>query len=264
LKDISAQKISALRFANGTALIAESGLVSLSNRAIDILRKKAANTQITDGEEVPKVLEEALREVRADQMSLYPQGAYAPDKWNDFFGRHCAFEIMLAHYQPDGTPRLYSMEPSECIVRKPTTHFTTSGCGADLAHYVLSEHAAPGMHHELGILIAILTVETVIRHNAYCDHPTRVGLIHKPCASMYGNIAAAMPLGDSSLPGANYSDPVMLALDEIEELAEIIRKTENETRTARNKKLLSRIRQRSLKIIRKSKGWVPAITQLKP
>lgn len=167
-KEVNPWKTNCLPFANRSVLVAESGMASLSSQAIDFLKQKCVGVRVKDEETVPNLVVQALRHVRDHQMSLYPRRRYSPEQWKKFFTTEASFELTVAYYDHQGLPHLITVDVSECVCRKPTEQFTTSGCGAELGHHILTEHCKAAMPQDLAVVIAIYTIESVIKHNPYC------------------------------------------------------------------------------------------------
>ena len=244
-------KISVIEFLNGKILVAESGDMPLSNRAVHNLRDSAKDCTIEDEETVPMLLQSAMCEARNSQISLYPSGTYTPEHWKAFFLGDSAAELVVGYYHFDKTPYLFSIDLAECIPRKPSRcHFVTSGIGSDLGQHLLIEYSKAEMDLRLGAVVAIHTVETVIKRNPYCNKPTRLGILRSPfiLPEFLSGIDTSKfhPFGPP--PFKNYKGHVEIyKQEEIEALAKIISKTDEETRADRNSKLLALLSERTEK-----------------
>jgi hypothetical protein len=62
-----------IEFANGKALVAESGSASLSASVIDLFQGRAAVRKIEDEMTIAKIAEESVREIR-NSLTLPPLG----------------------------------------------------------------------------------------------------------------------------------------------------------------------------------------------
>ena len=78
-KQPGANKIRVIEFANGKALVAESGSASLSASVIDLFQGKAAGRKIENEMTIAKIAEESVREIRNSLTSLHPNNT-SPDR----------------------------------------------------------------------------------------------------------------------------------------------------------------------------------------
>ena len=208
------QKIREIKFANGKALIAESGSASLSNNVIEFFQNKAKEKQIEDELTVAKLAEESVREIRGQITSLHPE-KNAPEDWQNYFLQdNNYFELMVAYYF-NGKPCLYKLNPLWCIPVKATSYFMTSGIASDLANYILTEHTEPAMDGNFARVIAIKVVQDAIEYVEGCGSPPRVATLH--------------------------SNPKILVYDYpkeyVDEIVNIVASVDRQTKSTRNKKI---------------------------
>lgn len=94
-----AKKITEVQFLNGKALIAESGSVALSNHAVQICRSKARQTDMQSADDiVAQTLQASVRQVRNEQVALYPKRKYTLEEWQKYFRDENPCELMVAYY----------------------------------------------------------------------------------------------------------------------------------------------------------------------
>jgi len=246
VKQSGTNKISEIKFTNGNALVAEAGSASLSNRVVELFKRSAATTDITDDSTIEKLLQKCLREVRHDLTSLHI-GSVSPKEQQDYFlDESNYFEIMLAYYQGN-KPRIYKFNPLWCIPSPAITYFETSGIASELANYILREHTAPAMDKNLAAVIAIKTVKDAIEYVEGCGMPIRLALVHKPYRRRPYDVVPKKGLEHHTISVGErvYCGEAETVLSRVEisdskkvdEITKIISKIEQNTKESRNKKL---------------------------
>jgi 20S proteasome alpha/beta subunit len=263
-KQSGTDKINVIEFANGKALMAESGSAALSGRVIEIFQKKSAATKITDESTISKLAEESLREVRLSITSLHPEKNTSED-WQDYFGREINyFELMLAYYF-NRKPHLYIFNPLWAIPVKSSSYFATSGIAAELANYILREHTEPKMDSEFASVIAIKVVEDAIEYVEGCGSPPRVALIQPPIEvpDLLDTLSGKTESAGYSLRSYSYhtSEPVTIFPQEkVEEIAKIISSVEQKSKNTQNKKIHQALRSQTEKAFKEFlKDWKPRL-----
>lgn len=238
-KTTNTNKINKVQAANFSILIAQSGSVRYANHAVRIIQKRAAiMAPVKDALEIEWLLIESLKELRDEQMALYP-GAVSVGEWKSFFAADDLFFELLVAYHFEGTPYLFRINPVDCIAESERgSFFELSGSGSGLARYLISEYAAEGMDIVVGTIMAIYTIEKVNSHHLYCSGRTRAGVIRLVPNNLFGDDLKFTP------------SAVILDESEIGELAALFRGLENESREARNAGLILRLRERSAELIR--------------
>jgi hypothetical protein len=175
-KRTDTKKIHEIAFLNGSALIAASGSATLAARTVELLKSKAASTEIINDETVSALAVETIRQVRNDQVTLYPPSTYSPEQWKKYFLEQEPLEIVIASYFAS-TPCLHKVSIDNCVDEKITGNFIAIGCGADLGEFLMLELSGTAPDTMLGTVLTAYAVETVIKHNAFCDQPTTIGWI---------------------------------------------------------------------------------------
>ena len=254
-KQPGANKIRVIEFANGKALVAESGSASLSASVIDLFQGKAAGRKIENEMTIAKIAEESVREIRNSLTSLHPNNT-SPTDWQNYFGEETNyFELMVAYYF-GSKPRLYKLNPLWCIPVPATSYFMTSGIAGDLANYILKEHTEPKMDSEFASVIAIKVVEDAIEYVEGCGSPPRVALIQPPIPmpDFLGSSRSPsepseyMPNLLSRMRTYQLSEAITIFPQEkVEEIAKIIASVEQQTKSTQNKKIHKELRAQTLK-----------------
>jgi 20S proteasome alpha/beta subunit len=218
MKQCSTEKISIVKLANASALVAEAGSAVLSGRAIEILQKLAKDRPLDDYRTLADLSQVAMRKLK-DELKIQNCDC-SMEALRDFLLRsEIGCELMLAYFF-DGKPQLYTVDLLVGIANKVKSHFAAIGCGANLGGYLLSEHATPDMDPEFAAVISIYVVETVKKHDAFCDGPTRLGAVRNPLKS-----------------GCHSQDVDTFTPEEIEELAKEVLIIEESTKKGRNKQI---------------------------
>lgn len=183
-KTCRTNKISAISFGNREVLIAESGVASFSNAAIEKIWRKAETANIVADDSILEVVTAAVREVRQDQMSMYPRkkpsaSCYSLTEWQEhFFKEENNFELMVAYYF-QGKPYLRKISAAVPVPNPPGSFIMTSGCGQELGWYILDEYASLNMEASFACVVATYAVEEVCKTNIYCSPPTNVAAIQQ-------------------------------------------------------------------------------------
>lgn len=156
-------KISVVDFwPDDEVLVAQAGLWPLTNRVIQIMRKKAKGVKITSAEIVTGILEDSIREAKKpldkDQKALVDQHQTG---------------LMLAFYVGK-KPHIYTIDIYGCgFVNAEDKHYTTIGV-VDLAEFLLREYAAPKSHSDMAIASSIFAIKKVKDNNKFCGGDTTI------------------------------------------------------------------------------------------
>jgi len=246
-KVVGTEKISVVEFANGSALVAESGAASISGAAIEIFKRKAAKKEIVDDMTVARTAEEAVREIRARIESLYPKNLPLRE-WQDFFYQPVNnFELMVAFYH-NGKPFIYTLEPASCIpVTSPTAYFFTSGIASNLATYVLKEHTQKDMDYEFASVVAIKVVKAAIDNVEGCGEPIKAAVIRKETTPflLENPLSIIGRLSPPRLPEIRVYPPESIA-----EISKIVSAVEIHARKTQNKKIQQALRKKTEKVFK--------------
>jgi 20S proteasome alpha/beta subunit len=235
VKQSGTNKISEIKFTNGNALVAEAGSASLSNRVVELFKRDAVVTDIVDDSTISKLLQKCLREVRHDLTSLHAGNISPKEQQEYFLDENNCFELMLAYYQ-GSKPRIYKFNPLWCIPSPAITYFETSGIASELANYILREHTAPGMDSKFASVIAIKVVKDAIDYVEGCGPPIRLATVHKPYRykPIKRDGAGKKVYGDICVQSSRVA---VCPSNVVEEIASIISKVEEETKSTRNNKI---------------------------
>ena len=156
-------KISVVKFWPGDeVLVAQAGLWPLTNRVIQIMRKKAETIKITSEGIVAAILEDSIRDVKRPLDK--EQKAYVDQHQTGF---------MLAFYVGK-KPHIYTINfYGGGFVNVEDRHFATIGV-VELADFLLSEYAAPKSHSDMAISSSVFTIKKVKDNNKFCGGDTIV------------------------------------------------------------------------------------------
>jgi 20S proteasome alpha/beta subunit len=175
-KRTDTEKIIRVEFSNFSALVAQAGYATFSGQAIEIFTNLAKGKEITDGRMVAEMAEQTMRQLK-DRIR-YQQGDCTMEELRDFVWKHeMGCELMVAYYL-EGKPHLFTIDMVVGIANKVNSYYEAIGCGANLGSYLLSEYAMPQMMPNYAATIAIMVVNTVKSHDAYCGGETKVGILH--------------------------------------------------------------------------------------
>jgi hypothetical protein len=168
--------------------------------------------------------------------------------WRSEIG--CA--LMMAFYF-DRKPYLYTLNFDLGIANKVNSHCRAIGCGANLGEYLLGEHAKREMVSEVAYAVAIYTIETVKKHDAFCGGPTRIALMMQPPdenAHFKSHLYTPFPSATGE-----FHDVFICDEDEITALASAIMGIDEATKLERNHKIANQLealgQQRIRKLIEK-------------
>lgn len=176
---INADKISIVNFGADQVLVGQSGLSQVSSKIVRYVKKRSADIQITDGEEVINVFEDAIRSAK--------RGLTKPQL--DHIQKY-GVVLMVAFYV-NGRPHLYTSQIATVgLLEQASSHWAVTGCADMLAGYFLTELSQPHAVDELQLSTLVYTLMKVKEHNAYCGGPTvikylttfRTGLDSPPVA----------------------------------------------------------------------------------
>jgi 20S proteasome alpha/beta subunit len=251
-KRLDVQKISVIEFANAAALVAESGAAEQSGMAVEILKKKALGTKLTDYAMVAELAQASLREVRNYLIKLNEGCNFSDEKWERYFRDDNQVELMVANYF-DGKPYIYTVNLHTCMASRAKLNYEAIGCGGNLGGYLLDELSYPGMDSRLASAIAVYVVETVKKHDAYCGGQTKVALLNNPQkVEPKRPIPAFEPTTVLSYI-AEYNVPTSKVLTQtaVEELVGIVAEMDGKTKKQRVKIIQQCLQKESDKFFRK-------------
>jgi 20S proteasome alpha/beta subunit len=170
-----AKKFAIVEFVNARALVAQAGNVATSSRAIEVLRGLAKGQELTDYGAIADMARKAMRQVK-DELR-FQQCDCSMEELRDFICRNeIECQLMIAYYF-EGKPYIYTVDLVLGIPTKINSHYAAIGCGRNLGEFLLSEYSSREMDSQLASAVAVYTVETVKKHDAFCGGPTRIALI---------------------------------------------------------------------------------------
>lgn len=236
-------KISIVDFANGVALVAESGSAELSGKAVEILQEKAKGQKISDYRMIAELVEQSLREVKRAIVKQNEGFNYTAEKWEKFFREEYPVDLMVAYYF-DSKPHIYTVDIFTGLASKAKTHYEAIGCGANLGGYLLSELSFENMNANLATAIAVYIIESVKRHDAFCGGATKVAILRRP--EVPNPSVLPPPALSPDLPSryisylsnfGGYSLPPfkLFPTTEVEKLVEIVSQMDDKTKEERHK-----------------------------
>lgn len=209
-------KLRAVEFANMSALIAQAGSLTYTNRYIDILSKlvkdKSPNDAIEVGELMNEAMEKFRHQLRASHFNC------TSEKLDTILANKEAHCRLLLGFYLNGKPHLISINLQDPNYNECTSHFEAEGTGSLLGEYLLSEHSTPNMTRDFATTIAVYVVEVVKRYDLYCSGKTTVGIA----------------CGPGGLGRQKRSRTYFLNQEAVNDYAELIAKAEQTTRIQRN------------------------------
>jgi 20S proteasome alpha/beta subunit len=176
IQRLDTPKISTLDFANVEVLIAQSGNVTLSARAVEILTELSAGKKLDDYRAVADMAQKALRKVK-DELREQNFDCGSEELHKHIHQNGLNFELMIAHFY-NGKPYIYTIDFAVGIATKSSHPFIAIGCGSGLATYILSWFGiGKSMPTNHGMIAALYTIEEVKKVDPYCGGKTRVAIL---------------------------------------------------------------------------------------
>ena len=237
-KRCDTQKISSVQFADAQAVVAASGMSSLSNQAVAEFQKLAVGVEIKADDAIAQIAKDALFEVRRHQMEIYVH-QYSLEQWQRFFRDDNPAELVVGYWFSD-KPYLWKVSLHECVPIPSRCGYIISGVGGPLADYLLKEHFVAGVEPAAGAAIAAFVVEQVIANNSTCGHPIRIAYLKKPIepqrlAKMEEKLATSKHASEF-LPELR-DNVFVLSEDDIRQITEELYRIDSEIKTIRNGKI---------------------------
>jgi 20S proteasome alpha/beta subunit len=176
IQRLDTPKISTLEFSNGEALVAQSGDVTLSSRAVEILTDMAKGQAITDYRTVADMAQKAVRkvkeELREQNLDCNAEQLHEYIRQNELH-----FSLMIAHFH-DKKPYIYTIDFAIGIASKTSHLFSAIGCGSGIATYILTWfNFGLKTRFTHAMLAAIYAIEEVKKVDPYCGGKVKVGMI---------------------------------------------------------------------------------------
>jgi 20S proteasome alpha/beta subunit len=182
-KRCDTEKIRVVEFKSGEGiLVAQAGCFETSSRTIDILEKLAASQQLTDEESVISLVRQAILKSRNE---VREQHFNCPSEEMDAIIEKLGLDadFMVGHYVLHQKPFwyqpfLHTFNFRQGTCRTSKTFYESLGCGASVANLLISEYCESRMAPSLALANAVLIIDKVIKHDAFCGHPIRCALIY--------------------------------------------------------------------------------------
>lgn len=169
-----AEKIKRVVYQNGEGLIAQAGDADWSTLVCEHVIDEAADCQIDDKWGLAHLVDGETAKVQRRFMEGFDVLGPKAEDFKSIFEQH-SFSLMLGHYY-EQEPRLYSMHYPGGLCT-PQKNFVTLGCGKDIADYLLSRLYSPQMDHWTAAITAIYVLGEVIKIDAACSHPIKLGIV---------------------------------------------------------------------------------------
>jgi len=205
-------KIAVINFRVDQALVAQSGLTSITNRIVELIQERAKGVQITSPKIVTDIVEDSIRAAKVkldDDQKNYVR---------DYGGAH----LMLAFYA-NGKPQLYTINIYGSGIVDPPEPTATLGVGSYLATYLLRELHTPHSEIILAIGTLIYTINKVKDTTRYCGGKTNIKVLTPVPVSGWHSLTVGK---STNVP------PITIQLTERN-----LSKLDKQTSEARNKKL---------------------------
>lgn len=175
-KRCDAEKIRIVEFRNRKVLVAQAGAVATSSRVIDIMEQMARGCPIENGETVVRTTLAALlkgrQELREQHFSC------SSEELATVIDRHGLDSDLMVAYFSDGKPFIHTFNFMAGVLVTSKSRYESTGCGAPMANYLLSELVVPDMDTRHAKAVSVYVIDKVIKHVAYCDRPIRLAVIH--------------------------------------------------------------------------------------
>ena len=209
-------KLRPVEFANMSALIAQAGSLTYTNRYIDILSRLAKDKSPNDVVEVGELMNEAMetfrRQLRASNFNC------SSEKLDTILARKDTDCRLMLGFCLNRKPYLVSINLFDPNYQECTSHYEADGSGSLLGEYLLREHATPEMKLDFATTIAVYVVEVVKRYDTFCSGKTMVGIAYGP----------------GGFGRQKRSRTRFLEQEAVNDYAELISKAEQTTRAQRN------------------------------
>lgn len=170
-KDLSAEKLSVIKFRNGRLLMAHAGYVQPAKKSIQNIQRLAANEQM---ENADSVIEQGMRETRATLLAGWD---FSDERKRTYLQLDQKHEFLIAYYL-NGKPLLRHIDNYRCAVCPlENEKYGAIGIGNYLGLYLLKEHQMADGEFEFSDLAAISVIERVKANVDGCGGPCQVGMV---------------------------------------------------------------------------------------
>jgi 20S proteasome alpha/beta subunit len=191
-KETWGNKINVVKLKDGIALVAEAGLVPLSNRALEIIHEMAKDAVLDKDDSFPILVRDAVWKVRNEQYALYPKQRGAT-KWMNFFLQPQNYFDLIGGYCWAGKWKVFSVNLAYCQVEVPKgSFFMTRGSGATVGKHLLARFANADMSIDAASVMALHVSEILLRTLAtnLGRTDTWLGIFHRRMKARLGPAAA--------------------------------------------------------------------------
>lgn len=170
-KDLSAEKLSVIKFKNGRLLMAHAGYVQPAKRSVQNIQRLAANEQM---ENADAVIEQGMRETRT---ALLADWNLTDERKKTYLQLDQKHEFLIAYYL-NGKPFLRYVDNYACLVCPlENDKYGAIGIGNYLGLYLLKEHQMTDGDFEFSDLAAISVIERVKANVDGCGGSCQVGMV---------------------------------------------------------------------------------------
>jgi 20S proteasome alpha/beta subunit len=176
-KSLDAQKISIVNFADAQVLVAQAGMAELSDKAIEIMRKKAKDVPLENSETVAKITVESVREIRNHFYELNKGCVSSDEGWKRFFLEQNYFQLLVGYYF-DRKPFMFTVDIDMCFAIPVNHPYKAIGIGRDYAETLVREYLQVDPDFEYAQIIAAAVVEKTIDNIDGCGRPTWLGVAY--------------------------------------------------------------------------------------
>lgn len=179
-KILDTNKINHIQHSSGHALVAEAGVVTLTSNMVEELGKLVRDKNMSDQHSFSDLVKMAVRKTR-DAMRYQNFDCNSEELENVIVRNELQSVLLYAHYDGE-SPKLHTISLSMGIPQPAKKCFDAVGTGSALAHYLLTNLCVHNqqMDVEQAAVLAVHVVETVKRHDRYCEGPTRLGILRAP------------------------------------------------------------------------------------
>lgn len=233
----SVNKISVVKFNWDEVLIAQAGPWNVTNRVVETIRRNAAGAKIASAEDVVKIVEDSIREVKqpldaeqAQRLSENPA------------------ELMYAFYA-NQKPHIYTVKiHGDGISNEATKNFVSTGIGAYLADYLLNEYSVLLIPLNIAIATAIFVIKKVKENTRYCGGDTIVNRLYLHRYTLES--------GDELI-----SESARVVQDYVNEAEKELVKFDERTKSTRNEQVAEALRIAGTRVSKKLLRQVKAETK---
>jgi 20S proteasome alpha/beta subunit len=174
-KSLDCQKISLVQFRDAQVAVAASGISELSNKAVQIMQRKAKDISLETPETVPSVAQDAVREIRNHLVEIN-KGCFTDEGWKRFFIEENPFELLVGFYFKEH-PHLFTINLDWAIPILVTGRYKGTGGGKNFAEYLLKEYLQSDPDFEFGLAVSVAVIDKTIDNIDGCGRPIWLGMV---------------------------------------------------------------------------------------